>query len=191
MDEHSTAGFVRADVGRSFALPRRRPVAVGDAHCRANAGAATKTAAATTFTCVNQTVSCLLIKICPVGTCDGVPLQTRWSIASHARFIILALYQHIIAHSRPHRMSVRATIQSRLRARGMLTLAEIAKRLGIAAAMAKTWRRAGLLRSHRYNDRGETLFEQPGPNTPTKYHYQRKNRANSMASAVGRNSINS
>jgi len=80
---------------------------------------------------------------------------------------------------------------SRLRARGMLTLAEIAKCLGISAATAKTWRRAGLLRSHRYNDRGETLFEQPGRNTPIKYHYQRKNRANSMASAVGRNSINS
>jgi len=80
---------------------------------------------------------------------------------------------------------------SRLRARGMLTLAEIAKRLGISAATAKTWRRAGLLRSHRYNDRGETLFEQPSPNTPIKYQYQRKNRANSMASAVGRNSINS
>jgi len=80
---------------------------------------------------------------------------------------------------------------SRLRARGMLTLAEIAKRLDISAATAKTWRRAGLLRSHRYNDRGENLFEQPGPNTPIKYQYQRKNRANSMASAVGRNSINS
>jgi hypothetical protein len=80
---------------------------------------------------------------------------------------------------------------SRLRARGMLTLAEIAKRLDISAATAKTWRRAGLLRSHRYNDKGETLFEQPGPNTPIKYQYQRKNRANSMASAVGRNSTNS
>jgi hypothetical protein len=80
---------------------------------------------------------------------------------------------------------------SRLRARGMFTLAEIAKRLDISAATAKTWRRAGLLRSHRYNDRGENLFEQPGPNTPIKYQYQRKNRANSMASAVGRNSINS
>src|SRR6266853_618353 len=33
--------------------------------------------------------------------------------------------------------------------------------------------------------------ERPGPNTPIKYQYQRKNRANSMASAVGRNSINS
>jgi transposase len=42
---------------------------------------------------------------------------------------------------------------SRLRARGMLTLAEIAKRLDISAATAKTWRRAGLLRSHRYNER--------------------------------------
>jgi hypothetical protein len=29
------------------------------------------------------------------------------------------------------------------------------------------------------------------PPTPIKYQYQRKNRANSMASAVGRNSINS
>ena len=63
---------------------------------------------------------------------------------------------------------------SRLRARGMLTLAEIAKRLGISAATAKTWRRAGLLRSYRYNGRGETLFEQPGPNTPIKYRISAK-----------------
>jgi hypothetical protein len=44
---------------------------------------------------------------------------------------------------------------SRLRARGMLTLAEIAKRLDISTSTAKTWRCAGLLRPHRYNDRGE------------------------------------
>jgi len=83
---------------------------------------------------------------------------------------------------------------SRLRARGMLTLAEIAKRLDISTSTAKTWRCAGLLRPHRYNDRGETLFEQPGPDTPIKYQYQhnqRKNRAKSMSSAVGRNSLNS
>jgi hypothetical protein len=42
MDEPSAAGSVRADVGRSLALPHRRPVAVGDAHCPASAGAATK-----------------------------------------------------------------------------------------------------------------------------------------------------
>jgi hypothetical protein len=47
MDKPSAAGSVRADVGRSLALPHRRPVAVGDAHCPASAGAATKTAAAT------------------------------------------------------------------------------------------------------------------------------------------------
>jgi hypothetical protein len=81
MDEHSAAGFVRADVGRSFALPRRRPVAVGDAHCPANAGAATKTAAATTSTCVSQIGSLMLSKICPVAARE-VRLQTRGSIGS-------------------------------------------------------------------------------------------------------------
>jgi transposase len=66
----------------------------------------------------------------------------------------------------------------------MLTLAEIAKRLGISAATVKTWRRAGLLTSHRYNDRGETLFEQPGPNTPVKYQYQRNGGADLESSAA-------
>jgi DNA invertase Pin-like site-specific DNA recombinase len=80
---------------------------------------------------------------------------------------------------------------SRLRARSMLTLSEIATRLDISAATAKTWRRAGLLRSHRYNDKGETLFEQPGPDTPIKYEYQHKNRAKTTSSAVGRNPLNS
>jgi predicted site-specific integrase-resolvase len=73
----------------------------------------------------------------------------------------------------------------------MLTLREIATRLDISAATAKTWRRAGQLRSHRYNDKGEALFEQPGPNTAIKYQYHRKNRLESMPSAVGRNSLNS
>src|SRR5215831_5116371 len=65
MDEHGAAGSVRAEVGRSLALPRRRPVAVGDAHWPANAGAATKTAAATTSTCVSEIVSHSLRQICP------------------------------------------------------------------------------------------------------------------------------
>jgi DNA invertase Pin-like site-specific DNA recombinase len=83
------------------------------------------------------------------------------------------------------------TRYSRLRARGMLTLREIATRLDISTATAKIWRRAGLLRSHRCNDKGEALFEQPGPDTPIKYQYQRKNRAKSVSSAVGRNPLNS
>ena len=48
---------------------------------------------------------------------------------------------------------------SRLRARGMLTTREIADRLGISVASVKTWRDRGLLRAHRFNDKGECLFE--------------------------------
>jgi hypothetical protein len=32
----------------------------------------------------------------------------------------------------------------------------------------KDWRDLGLLRAHRYNDRGECLYEQPGPDLPRK-----------------------
>jgi len=83
------------------------------------------------------------------------------------------------------------TRYARLRARGMLTVAEITKRLDISAASVKTWRCAGLLRTHSYNDKGQTLFEQPGPDTPIKYQYQRKKRVKSVPSALGRNSLNS
>src|SRR6516164_2125972 len=82
------------------------------------------------------------------------------------------------------------TRYSRLRARGMLTLGEIATRLDISVPTAKSWRHAGRLRSYRYNDKGETLCEQPGPETPIKYQYQRKNRIESTPSAVGRNPLN-
>ena len=82
------------------------------------------------------------------------------------------------------------TRYSRLRARGMLTLREIATRLDISVPTAKSWRHAGRLRSYRYNDKGETLFEQPGPETPIKYQYQRKNRIESTPSAIGRNALN-
>jgi DNA invertase Pin-like site-specific DNA recombinase len=64
----------------------------------------------------------------------------------------------------------------RLRARGLLTLAEIAKRLAIAPETAKIWRRAGLLAAHRYDDKGQYLFEPPGPGTPTKFRHQGKTR---------------
>jgi DNA invertase Pin-like site-specific DNA recombinase len=70
----------------------------------------------------------------------------------------------------------------RLRARGLLTLAEIAKRLEVTPDTAKVWRRAGLLVAHRYNDRGECLFEPPGPDAPVKFQHQGKLRGRSAAS---------
>ena len=58
---------------------------------------------------------------------------------------------------------------ARLRARGLLDLHEIAKQLHVDWSTIKVWRNAGLLTAHRYNDRGECLYEQPGPGAPVKY----------------------
>jgi hypothetical protein len=50
---------------------------------------------------------------------------------------------------------------SRLRDRGFLTVAEIAKRLSISTTTVKIWRRCGLLRSHAYTNKPECLYELP------------------------------
>jgi DNA invertase Pin-like site-specific DNA recombinase len=60
----------------------------------------------------------------------------------------------------------------RLRDRGMLTLAEVARGFGICVATAKVWRRAGLLRAHAYNDKPQYLFEAPGADAPTRYTWK-------------------
>jgi len=83
------------------------------------------------------------------------------------------------------------TRYSRLRARGMLTVCEIAARLDVCTKTAHTWRRAGLLRAHRYDDKGQCLYELPGPDAPIKYQFQRKSRVKSATSNAGRNSHNS
>lgn len=54
----------------------------------------------------------------------------------------------------------------RLRERGMLTLDEMAERLGISTRHVKIWRAAGLLHAHLCNDKNEYLYEDPGPNPP-------------------------
>jgi len=71
------------------------------------------------------------------------------------------------------RMIARLTIEyglksrfHRLREKGMLTLEEMAERLGISSRHVKLWRAAGLLRAHLCNDKNEYLYEDPGPNPP-------------------------
>jgi hypothetical protein len=56
----------------------------------------------------------------------------------------------------------------RLRATGLLTLKEIALRLGVTAGTVKQWRDHGLLRAHPYNDKPECLYEDPGNQPPKK-----------------------
>lgn len=64
----------------------------------------------------------------------------------------------------------------RLRAAGMLTKSEIAKKLSVDSSTILLWRRAGLLRAHRYNDKGSHLFEAPGTDAPVKHKKQGKHR---------------
>ena len=73
------------------------------------------------------------------------------------------------------RMIARITIEyslksrfDRLRERGMMTLNEMAQRLGISTTHVKIWRAAGLLRAHLCNDKNEYLYEDPRPNPPRK-----------------------
>ena len=56
--------------------------------------------------------------------------------------------------------------RDRLRAAGLLTLAEIADSLGVSTATVKIWRRCGILKAQAYSDRPEHLYEPPGPDAP-------------------------
>jgi DNA invertase Pin-like site-specific DNA recombinase len=73
------------------------------------------------------------------------------------------------------------TRYTRLRSRGLLDESEIAKRLDVKPSTIKVWRRAGLLVAHRYDDRGQCLFEHPGADAPMKYKHQHKARGRSAA----------
>ncbi len=54
----------------------------------------------------------------------------------------------------------------RLRAQGLLTIDEIAERLGVHTSTIKAWHRAGLLTSHKANDKNQQLFDPPTPGDP-------------------------
>ena len=55
---------------------------------------------------------------------------------------------------------------SRLRARGLLTIEELAEQLSVSPATIKVWRRRGILTGHASDGRGHYLYEDPGPNPP-------------------------
>jgi DNA invertase Pin-like site-specific DNA recombinase len=57
----------------------------------------------------------------------------------------------------------------RLRDRGLLTMDEIAQQLGVVRCVVKAWRDRGLLLAHRYNDRGQCLYEPPANDLPRKF----------------------
>jgi DNA invertase Pin-like site-specific DNA recombinase len=58
----------------------------------------------------------------------------------------------------------------RLREAGMLSLGELANRLGVCTQTIKRWRRHGLLRAHVYNDKNQFLYEPVDACGPLKSH---------------------
>ena len=61
-----------------------------------------------------------------------------------------------------------ASRYERLRVRGLLTVSEAAAMLDVSTHTVKQWRRHGLLRAYRYNDKNEWLYEPPGDQPPVK-----------------------
>jgi DNA-binding transcriptional regulator YiaG len=54
----------------------------------------------------------------------------------------------------------------RLRTKGLLTKAELAVRLGVHESTVKSWTKAGILNSHKANDKNERLYEPPITDDP-------------------------
>jgi DNA invertase Pin-like site-specific DNA recombinase len=54
----------------------------------------------------------------------------------------------------------------RLRARGLLTIGEFAEQLGVHPTTIKAWHRAGLIGSHKANDKNVRLFDPPPSDDP-------------------------
>jgi DNA invertase Pin-like site-specific DNA recombinase/DNA-binding transcriptional regulator YiaG len=59
-----------------------------------------------------------------------------------------------------------ASHTERLRANGLLTNTELAARLGVHPSTVKSWTRAGILHSHKANDKNVRLYEPPAPGDP-------------------------
>jgi len=71
---------------------------------------------------------------------------------------------------RHHRLKDRF---QRLRETGLLTLHEVARRLGVTVGTVKQLRRLGLLEAWPYNDNGQYLYPPPDENLPAKGHHKR------------------
>ena len=56
--------------------------------------------------------------------------------------------------------------QERLRARGKLTISELAQQLDVHPTTIKAWHRAGMIDSHKANDKNIRLFDPPTPGDP-------------------------
>jgi DNA invertase Pin-like site-specific DNA recombinase len=69
----------------------------------------------------------------------------------------------------------------RLRDRGMLDQHELAARLGVCLYTVKKWRWNRYLVAYPYNDKGECLYPDPGPDAPAKWRHNKPRVAKAAA----------
>ena len=63
--------------------------------------------------------------------------------------------------------------RQRLLDAGLIPLSQMAQLLGVSTATVKDWYHAGIVSGQRYNDKGEVLYDPPGPNPPALHQGRR------------------
>ena len=58
--------------------------------------------------------------------------------------------------------------RQRLLDAGLIPLSQMAQLLGVSTATVKDWYHAGIVTGQRYNDKGQVLYDPPGPNPPSR-----------------------
>jgi Recombinase/Recombinase zinc beta ribbon domain len=56
---------------------------------------------------------------------------------------------------------------------GLIPLSQMAQQLGVSTGTVKIWYHAGIVSGRRYNDKGEVLYDPPGPNPPARHQGRR------------------
>ncbi|HEY2262569.1 MAG TPA: recombinase family protein [Streptosporangiaceae bacterium] len=63
--------------------------------------------------------------------------------------------------------------RQRLLDAGLIPLDQMAGQLGVSAGTVKIWHHAGIVSGQRYNDKGQVLYDLPGPNPPARHQGRR------------------
>jgi DNA invertase Pin-like site-specific DNA recombinase len=63
--------------------------------------------------------------------------------------------------------------RQRLLDAGLIPLSQTAELLGVSTGTVKIWYHAGIVSGQRYNDKGQVLYNPPGPNPPARHQGRR------------------